>query len=78
MENSLYYYAILNFSVWLRTGSNPANINRFRSHTGKKNNNELINKLLSLATIGKILRKYFWGKDLLIGRACMTKPWVTL
>ena len=23
------------FSVWLRTGSNPADINRFRSHTGK-------------------------------------------
>ena len=21
------------FSVWLRTGSNPADINRFRSHT---------------------------------------------
>ena len=26
---------IHDFSVWLKTGSNPANINRFRSHTGK-------------------------------------------
>ncbi len=23
------------FSIWLRTSSNPADINRFRSHTGK-------------------------------------------
>ena len=23
------------FSVWLRTSSNPADINRFQSHTGK-------------------------------------------
>ena len=28
-------YVIHNFSVWLRTGSNPQDINRFRSHTGK-------------------------------------------
>ena len=26
---------IHDFSVWLRNGSNPANINRFRSHTRK-------------------------------------------
>ncbi len=26
------------FSVWLRTGSNPADSNRFRSHTGKYSN----------------------------------------
>ncbi len=24
------------FSVWLRTGSNPADINRFQSHNGKQ------------------------------------------
>ena len=27
---------IFNFSVWLRTGSNPADINRFQIHTNKK------------------------------------------
>ena len=26
---------ILDFSVWLKTGSNPAKISRFRIHTGK-------------------------------------------
>ena len=30
VENCLY------FLVWMRTGSNPANINRLQSHTGKK------------------------------------------
>ena len=30
-------YAIHDFSVWLRTGSIPADIIGFRSHTGKKN-----------------------------------------
>ncbi len=25
------------FSVWLRTGSNPADINRLQSHNGKRN-----------------------------------------
>ena len=34
-ENCLYYNAIHNFSVWLGTGFNPADLNRFRSHTGK-------------------------------------------
>ncbi len=27
--------AIHDFSVWLRTGSNPVDCNRFQSHTGK-------------------------------------------
>ena len=36
MENCLYYYAINDFLVWLRTGTNPADINRIRSHTGKR------------------------------------------
>ena len=27
---------IHDFSAWLRTVSNPADINQFRSHTGKK------------------------------------------
>ena len=36
VENCLYYDGIHNFSVWLRTGSNPADISRFRIHTGKK------------------------------------------
>ena len=36
MENCLQYDAIHDFLVWLRTGSNPADINRFRSLTGKK------------------------------------------
>ena len=31
VENCLKYNAIYDFSVWLRTGSNPRNINRFRS-----------------------------------------------
>ena len=33
VENGLQYNAIHNFSVWLRTGFNPADINR--SYTGK-------------------------------------------
>ena len=35
VEKLIYYDTIFNFSVWLRTGSNPADINRFGSHTGK-------------------------------------------
>ena len=35
VENCLYFDAIHDFSVWLRTGSNPTDSNRFRSHTGK-------------------------------------------
>ena len=35
VENCLQYDAIHDFSVWLRTGSYPADINRFRIHTGK-------------------------------------------
>ncbi len=35
MENYLQYDAIHNFSVLLRTSSNPADIDRFRSHTEK-------------------------------------------
>ncbi len=32
-------------SVWLRTGSNPADRNRFRSHTGKTKNRQRKTKL---------------------------------
>ena len=35
-RNCLQYDAIHHFSVWLRSGSNPANINRFRSNTEKR------------------------------------------
>ena len=34
VKNCLQFDAIHNFSVWLRTCSNPADINRIRSHTG--------------------------------------------
>ncbi len=34
--NCLQYDTIYVFSVQLRTSSNPANINRFRSHTGER------------------------------------------
>ena len=34
MENCLKFDAIHAFSVWLRTSSNPPDINRFQSHTG--------------------------------------------
>ncbi len=34
VDNCLQYDAIHDFLVLLRTGSNPADINRFRSHTG--------------------------------------------
>ena len=34
MENCLLYDAIYDFKVWLRTGSNPLDINRFGNHTG--------------------------------------------
>ena len=33
--NCLKYDAIHDFSVWFRTGSNPADIIRIRSHIGK-------------------------------------------
>ena len=35
VENYLYLDTIHDLSVWMRTGSNPAESNRFRSHTGK-------------------------------------------
>ena len=35
MENCLYYDSIHDFSVLLRTDSNPVDINQFRSHTEK-------------------------------------------
>ena len=34
-KNSLQYETIHDFSVWLRTASNLADINRVRSHNGK-------------------------------------------
>ena len=36
VENCLKYYTIYDFFVWFGTGSNSADINRFRSHTGNK------------------------------------------
>ena len=36
MENCLLYDVIYDFSVWLRTGSNPADVDRFQSHTGRE------------------------------------------
>ena len=33
MEHDLQQDAIHDFSVWLRAGSNPVDINQFRSHT---------------------------------------------
>ena len=35
LKYCVYYDAIHDFSGWLRTGSNPADNNQFRSHTGK-------------------------------------------
>ena len=35
-ENCLFYDTIHDISVWMRTGSNPADINRFRSDTGNR------------------------------------------
>ena len=37
VENCLLYDGIHSFSVWLITSSNPADINRCQSHTGKLN-----------------------------------------
>ena len=37
MKIFLKYDAIHEFSIWLRTGSNPEDINRIGSHTGKNN-----------------------------------------
>ncbi len=37
VENCLQFDAVHNFSVCLRTGYNPTDINRFRSHTWKIN-----------------------------------------
>ena len=41
VENCLQYVTIHGFSVWLRTGYNPADINRFQSHTGNEKNMSL-------------------------------------
>ena len=35
VENWILYDTIHDFSIWLRTGSNSAYINRFRNHSGK-------------------------------------------
>ena len=35
VQNCLLYNDVHDFSVWLRPDSNPADINRFRSDTGK-------------------------------------------
>ncbi len=35
LNSYIIRYAIHDFSVWLRTVSNPADINKFRGHTGK-------------------------------------------
>ena len=35
VEICMLFGAIHDFLVWLRTGSNPADSKRFRSHTGK-------------------------------------------
>ena len=35
IENCLLHDFIFDSSVWLKTSSNTADINRFRSHTGK-------------------------------------------
>ena len=35
-ENWLQYDTMLDFSVWIRTGSNPLDIIRLLSHSGKK------------------------------------------
>ena len=37
VENCLLYDTIHDFSVWLRTGSNPSDINRFLRHYWNKN-----------------------------------------
>ena len=34
VENYLLYNAIDDFSLWLKTGSNPVGINRFQSFSG--------------------------------------------
>ncbi len=36
VKNCPYYDAMHDFSDWLGTGSNPADDNRFRGHTGLK------------------------------------------
>ena len=70
MENCLLYDAIHDLSIWLRTGFNQADINRFRSHTGKKlyfncnvkrqskNYFQFVNKFL-MARINKITPSTF-------------------
>ena len=41
VENCLQYVSIHGFSVWLRTGYNPADINPFQRHTGNEKNMSL-------------------------------------
>ena len=50
------------FSIWLRTGSNPADINRFQSHTG-----ELYTKLFYATMV------YTDGCTMIIYKLCNQK-----
>ena len=59
VENCLYYDAIHDFSVWLRTGSNPADISWFRSDTGKDLSATITDRYL------KYLEKTLYIEDLL-------------
>ena len=53
MEYCLQYDFIQDFSLWLRTGSNPADINRFRTKLQKIKNNLIL---------GQNLRQVFFWK----------------
>ena len=60
IENYLKCDAIHDFLIWPRTGSNPADINGFQSHTEKKNIFYDLPKLESTATSTKMaLLEYY-------------------
>ena len=62
MENCLQYNAMHDFTVCLRTGSNPADVNWFRSHTGNsvphKHTDKDGIKNVYLVYLQKIIRTY--------------------
>ena len=57
MKKSLKYETIHNVSVWIKTRSNSADINRLRSHTGK---------YLILKTLTVIILEELYIKELRI------------
>ena len=53
VENCLKLYSLHNFAVWLRTGSNPAGINRLQIHTGNSFTTKMIQEIIEELVLHK-------------------------